>query len=49
VKIRECTGLAWEWWRTVYEKTDLPLVRKRTISIWGTTLYPQVEDKIEND
>lgn len=20
VKIRECTGLAWEWWRTVYEK-----------------------------
>ncbi|VJM54557.1 pneumolysin [Streptococcus pneumoniae] len=49
VKIRECTGLAWEWWRTVYEKTDLPLVRKRTISIWGTTLYPQVEDKVEND
>ena len=30
-------------------KTDLPLVRKRTISIWGTTLYPQVEDKVEND
>ncbi|MDS9310601.1 thiol-activated cytolysin C-terminal domain-containing protein, partial [Streptococcus pseudopneumoniae] len=26
-----------------------PLVRKRTISIWGTTLYPQVEDKVEND
>lgn len=49
VKIRECTGLAWEWWRTVYEKTDLPLVCKRTISIWGTTLYPQVEDKVEND
>ena len=49
VRIRECTGLAWEWWRTVYEKTDLPLVRKRTISIWGTTLYPQVEDKVEND
>ena len=49
IKIRECTGLAWEWWWTVYEKTGLPLVRRRRLSIWGTTLYPQIEDKVEND
>ena len=49
MRIQECKDLAWEWWRTVYEKTDLPLVRRRRLSIWGTTLYPQVEDKVEND
>ena len=49
MRIQECKDLAWEWWRTVYEKTDLPLVRRRRLSIWGTTLYPQIEDKVEND
>ena len=49
VSIQECKDLAWEWWRTVYEKTGLPLVRRRRLSIWGTTLYPQVEDKVKND
>lgn len=49
ILIRECTGLAWEWWRTVYDKKDLPLVKKRSISIWGTTLYPQVSETLENE
>lgn len=30
VKIQEKTGLVWEPWRTVYNRTDLPLVQKRT-------------------
>ncbi|EDS78476.1 tetanolysin O [Clostridium botulinum C str. Eklund] len=41
VKVRECTGLAWEWWRTIIDDKNLPLVKKRTINIWGTTLYPR--------
>ncbi|HEM2874540.1 TPA: cholesterol-dependent cytolysin suilysin [Streptococcus suis] len=45
VNIQECTGLAWEWWRTVYDK-DLPLVGQRKITIWGTTLYPQYADEV---
>ncbi|AWZ49842.1 alveolysin [Clostridiaceae bacterium 14S0207] len=40
VKIRECTGLAWEWWRTIVDVKNIPLVKKRIFSIWGTTLYP---------
>ncbi|PRH79841.1 alveolysin [Streptomyces solincola] len=46
VKINECTGLAWEWWRTVYDKQDLPLVKARTIKIGGTTLHPSVSDEV---
>lgn len=46
VKVEECTGLAWEWWRTIYDKSDLPLVPHRTISNWGTTLYPKVSDDV---
>ncbi|AEB75322.1 alveolysin [Clostridium botulinum] len=40
VKVRECTGLAWEWWRNIIDEKDVPLAKKRTIYIWGTTLYP---------
>ncbi|MFW5650959.1 MAG: thiol-activated cytolysin family protein [Acetivibrio ethanolgignens] len=45
IVIQECTGLAWEWWRTVYDKKNVPLVGKRKITIWGTTLYPQFCDE----
>lgn len=39
VKARECTGLAWDWWRTVVDEVNLPLANL-TVAIWGTTLYP---------
>ncbi|GAB6150970.1 thiol-activated cytolysin family protein [Clostridium novyi] len=47
VKVRECTGLAWEWWRTIIDDKNLPLVKKRTINIWGTTLYPRHSVEIQ--
>lgn len=37
----ECTGLAWDWWRTVIDETDVPLSSDIKASIWGTTLYPK--------
>ncbi|EES90583.1 MULTISPECIES: thiol-activated cytolysin family protein [Clostridium] len=40
VRVRECTGLAWEWWRNIIDEKNMPLVKKRTIYVWGTTLYP---------
>ncbi len=47
VLARECTGLAWEWWRTVYNQYNIPLTGNRTITIWGTTLYPQVSNDVK--
>ncbi|MBG9733532.1 cholesterol-dependent cytolysin alveolysin [Paenibacillus alvei] len=38
---RECTGLAWEWWRTVIDEYNVPLSNNINVSIWGTTLYPK--------
>lgn len=38
VKADGATGLAWEKWRTSVNTNPMPLVPKRTISIWGTTL-----------
>ncbi|UNK15926.1 thiol-activated cytolysin family protein [Paenibacillus sp. N3/727] len=38
---RECTGLAWEWWRTVIDEYNVPLTNNINVSIWGTTLYPK--------
>ncbi|RFT33282.1 alveolysin, partial [Bifidobacteriaceae bacterium NR020] len=38
-----------EPWRTVYNRTDLPLVRQRTIKNWGTTLWPRVAETVKND
>ena len=49
VKIQEKTGLAWEPWRTVYNRTELPLVQKRTIINSGTTIRPKYEEKVENN
>lgn len=41
VKARECTGLAWEWWRTVIDAKNIPLLPQRTFHIYGSTLSPQ--------
>lgn len=35
---KECTGLAWEWWRTVFDAKNVPLVKTRLFEIYGTTL-----------
>ncbi|WP_353654909.1 thiol-activated cytolysin family protein [Clostridium sp. CCUG 7971] len=43
VSARECTGLAWEWWRTVVDEQNMPLTNNINVSIWGTTLYPRTE------
>lgn len=48
VVVQECTGLAWQWWRTIYDKKDVPLVGNRKITIWGTTLYPKLSDQVLN-
>jgi thiol-activated cytolysin len=48
VRVQECTGLAWEWWRTIYNKKNLPLTGERNITIWGTTLYPKFADTVTN-
>ncbi|EFS01483.1 seeligeriolysin [Listeria seeligeri FSL N1-067] len=45
---RECTGLFWEWWRTVIDDRNLPLVKNRNVSIWGTTLYPRHSNNVDN-
>ncbi|WP_285860230.1 MULTISPECIES: thiol-activated cytolysin family protein [Paenibacillus] len=37
---RECTGLAWEWWRTILDEPNVPLTSNINVAIWGTTLYP---------
>ncbi|HBT73591.1 MAG TPA: alveolysin [Lysinibacillus sp.] len=37
---RECTGLAWEWWRTVIDEYNVPMSNEIKVSIGGTTLYP---------
>lgn len=49
IKVEEKTGLVWEPWRTIYNKTELPLVQHRTISNWGTTLWPKFAEKVENN
>lgn len=38
---RECTGLAWEWWRTIINEYNVPLTNEINVSIGGTTLYPR--------
>jgi len=37
---KECTGLAWDWWRTIIDEYDVPLSNEIKVSIGGTTLYP---------
>lgn len=38
---KECTGLAWEWWRTVIDESDVPLTKEINVYIGGTTLHPK--------
>ena len=45
---RECTGLAWEWWRTVIDEYDVPLAKEINVYIGGTTLYPSSSVEFEN-
>ncbi|PHA00047.1 alveolysin [Bacillus pseudomycoides] len=40
VVARECTGLAWEWWRTIINEQNVPLSKEIKVLIGGTTLYP---------
>lgn len=40
VKALDKTGLVWEQWRTVIERSGIPLIEHRKFSIWGTTLFP---------
>lgn len=40
IMARECTGLAWEWWRTIIDEYNVPLSKEIKVSIGGTTLYP---------
>lgn len=40
VKAKECTGLAWDWWRTIIDDKNVSLDKEKTYSISGTTLYP---------
>lgn len=41
VKAIELTGLAWEWWRTVFDQKNVPLDAEiREFKIKGTTLNP---------
>lgn len=42
---KECTGLAWEWWRTILDERNLPLSNEIKVTIGGTTLYPYAEIK----
>ena len=47
IMAREATGLAWDWWHTVYDKKNIPLVGNRTLKIGGTTLSPYFEDTVD--
>lgn len=38
---RECTGLAWDWWRTIIDEYNVPLSNEIKVYIGGTTLYPK--------
>lgn len=40
IMARECTGLAWDWWRKVVDRKGVPLINWRQLKIWGTTLDP---------
>ena len=40
---RECTGLAWEWWRDIVNEKNVPLTSKINVNVSGTTLVPYYE------
>ena len=41
IKAQECTGLAWEWWRTILDEKKVPLAGEINVDIWRTTLHPK--------
>lgn len=45
IKVREASGLVWNYWRTIVDERNLALVPKREVNIWGTTLHPKSEVK----
>ena len=45
VKIEKATGLAWNWWQTIYNNTPLLETPQRTITHWGTTLNSKISDQ----
>lgn len=47
VKVKECTGLAWEWWRTIVDAKNILLAKETTFYIWGTTLYPYTSIQVK--
>ena len=47
VKVKECTGLTWEWWRTIVDAKNIPLTKETTFYIWGTTLYPYTSIQVK--
>lgn len=38
ISARVCTFLAWEWWRTVFDRSEIPLIGFREFEIGGTSL-----------
>lgn len=48
VLARECTGLAWEWWRNIVNENNVPLSKDINVSVWGTTLYPRTSVTFNN-
>ena len=48
VKIEKATGLAWNWWQTIYDNTPLLDQPHRTITHWGTTLNSKVNEEDSN-
>lgn len=42
---RECTGLAWEWWRDISDEKNVPLTHNIEVNVSGTTLAPYCEIK----
>lgn len=44
---REATGLLWEPWRTVIDRSGIPLIGHREFAVWGTTLSPKYSIKPE--
>ena len=45
VKIEKATGLAWNWWQTIYDNSPLLETPQRTITHWGTTLNSKIADQ----
>ena len=45
VKIEKATGLAWAWWKPIYDNTLVFDSPQRTITHWGTTLNSKISDQ----